>query len=387
MAPRLPAPGNRQLRPLQSRLDLHPVRERERLQQTRVGAEVEARREDPAVLFPTFQLQVPLDLPSSRRRQQPVHRQTAVVALDVQALQLQIHLPPVQLEAAPPEPVCPGVQERDPHRRARLHILAEPAPLAEQLLTAVAQGATDHPRLGDEDRLHPAQRLAFQRQCWEPLLAAFADHRLLIFSVVAATKHVGLCRWWTSASRLAFPPMDGMGSREAQLRDAYVPNRRVRLASDVAGICAALLLFGLLGTALTWWGRSAFFDLASNSHGTVKINGGFLVGPALILIALPLVLGRARQVALTRYFKTRLAIAALLWFTGLVALLVRVAGLDSSYEIEAGTYVSAALLLLGFVSTLAMWPGDLPVVQVNRKGTVREPTVAAGPRERSPTGP
>lgn len=178
-----------------------------------------------------------------------------------------------------------------------------------------------------------------------------------------------------------------MGSREAQLRDAYVPNRRVRLASDVAGICAALLLFGLLGTALTWWGRSAFFDLASNSHGTVKINGGFLVGPALILIALPLVLGRARQVALTRYFKTRLAIAALLWFTGLVALLVRVAGLDSSYEIEAGTYVSAALLLLGFVSTLAMWPGDLPVVQVNRKGTVREPTVAAGPRERSPTGP
>jgi hypothetical protein len=181
--------------------------------------------------------------------------------------------------------------------------------------------------------------------------------------------------------------MEATGSREAQMRDAYVPNRRVRLGSDVAGICAGLLLIGLLGTALTWWGRSALFDLASNSHGTVKINGGFLVGPALILIALPLVLGRARQVALTRYFKTRLAVAALLWLAGLVALLVKVTGLDASYDLEAGTYVSAGLLLLGLLSTLAMWPRGLPVVQVNRKGTVREPTAAAGPRERSPTGP
>jgi undecaprenyl pyrophosphate phosphatase UppP len=181
--------------------------------------------------------------------------------------------------------------------------------------------------------------------------------------------------------------VDAKGTQEGQLRDAYVPNRRVRLASDVAGICAALLLLGLLGTALTWWGRSALFDLASNSHETVKINGGFLVGPALILITLPLVLGRARQVALTRYFKTRLVVAALLWLAGLIVLLVRVAGLDSSYAIEAGTYVSAGLLLLGLASTLAMWPRDLPVVQVNRKGTVRDPTVAAGPRERSPTGP
>lgn len=181
--------------------------------------------------------------------------------------------------------------------------------------------------------------------------------------------------------------MDETRSGEAQLRDAYVPNRRVRLASDIAGICAALLLVGLLGSALTWWGRSALFDLAASSGETVKIDPGFLVGPALILITLPLVLGRARQVALTHYFRARLAIAALLWLAGLVVLIVKVTGLDSGYEIEAGTYVSAGLLLLGFVSTLAMWPGDLPVVQVNRKGTVREPTVAAGPRERSPTGP
>jgi hypothetical protein len=181
--------------------------------------------------------------------------------------------------------------------------------------------------------------------------------------------------------------MEATRSGEGQLRDAYVPNRRVRLASDLAGLCAVLLLVGLLGSALTWWGRSALFDLAASSGETVKIGVGFLAGPALILIVLPLVLGRARQVALKRYFKTRLAIAALFWLAGLVALVVRVAGLDASYDIEAGTYVSAGLLIVGLLSTLAMWPGDLPVAQVNRKGRVREPTAAAAPRGRSPTGP
>lgn len=181
--------------------------------------------------------------------------------------------------------------------------------------------------------------------------------------------------------------MDATGPAERQLRDAYVPNRRVRVASDVAGVCAVLLLIGLLGTAFTWWGRSALFDLAENSREAVKIDPGFLIGPALILIALPLVIGRARQLALKRWFRTRILIAALLWAAGLVALLVKVGGLDSSYDVEAGAYVSAGLLVVGLVSTLAMWPGDLPVVRVNRKGVVREPTAAAGPRERSPTGP
>lgn len=181
--------------------------------------------------------------------------------------------------------------------------------------------------------------------------------------------------------------MEAATPQEGQLREAYVPNRRVRLASDAACLCAALLLVGLLGATITWWGRSALFDLASNSLETVKIDPGFLVGPALILITLPLVFGRSRQLALKRYFRARLLAAALLWAAGLVALIVRVSGLDSSYTIEAGTYVSAGLLVIGLVSTLAMWPGDLPVMRVNRKGTVREPTAAAGPRERSLTGP
>jgi len=158
----------------------------------------------------------------------------------------------------------------------------------------------------------------------------------------------------------------------SNLRDAFVPNRRVRLASDVAGLCAVLLLLGLLGAAFTWWGRSDLFDLASSSLEAVKIDTGFLAGPILILIALPLVVGRNRQLALRQYFKTRLAIATLLWLTGFLALLARMASLDSSYSPEAGFYVSGGLMLLGLVSTLAMWPGDLPVVKIDRNGQIRE---------------
>lgn len=174
--------------------------------------------------------------------------------------------------------------------------------------------------------------------------------------------------------------MDASEGRKDQLRDAYVPNRRVRWASDVAGLCAALLLIGLLGAGFTWWERSDLFDLASSPLESIKIDTGFLVGPILILVTLPLVIGRSRQVALTRHFRARLVVAALLWAAGLIALLLRVSGLDDSYSLEAGFYVSAGLLGLGLVSTLAMWPGDLPVVKVDRKGLVREPTAAAAPR-------
>jgi hypothetical protein len=174
---------------------------------------------------------------------------------------------------------------------------------------------------------------------------------------------------------------------KGQLREAYVPNRRVRFASDVAGLCAVLLLIGLLGTAFTWWGRSDLFDLAGNSLQAVKIGTGFLVGPVLILVTLPLVIGRSKQLALKRYFRIRLALTAVLWLAGLAILVAKVSGLDATYEMEAGTYVSAGLMAMGLISTLAMWPGDLPTVQIDRKGMVREPTAAAGPRACFRTGP
>lgn len=181
--------------------------------------------------------------------------------------------------------------------------------------------------------------------------------------------------------------MDATTPQGNQLCEAYLPSRRVRLASNVASLCAALLLIGLVGAAFTWWGRSALFDLASNSLETVKIDTGFLVGPALILILLPLVFGRSRQLALKRHFRARLLVVAFLWAAGIIALIVKVAALDSSYAIEAGTYVSAGLMAFGLAATLAMWPDDLEVVAINRKGLVPDPTAAAAPRERSPTGP
>ncbi|HEX8752474.1 MAG TPA: hypothetical protein VF731_03580 [Solirubrobacterales bacterium] len=155
------------------------------------------------------------------------------------------------------------------------------------------------------------------------------------------------------------------------LRDAYLPNRRVRLASDVAALCVAGLLLGLLGAAVTWWGRSDLFDLASESRQVVKLDTGYFVGPVLILVTLPLVFGRSRQVALKRWFRLRLLAAALLWIAGLAVLVAKMSGLDG-YTVEAGTYVIGALLVLGLIATLAMWPRGLEQVYVDREGHVRE---------------
>ncbi len=162
---------------------------------------------------------------------------------------------------------------------------------------------------------------------------------------------------------------------QMNLREAYVPSLRVRLGSDVASICALGLLIGLIGSGLTWFGRSDFFDLAEDSLGTVKIGLGFLAGPVAILAALPLVLATPRRMALTRLYRTRIVIAAALWVAGLVILVVKVSGLDG-YTLKAGTYVSAVLLAVGLLGTLAMWPNGLEVVTVNRQGVVQHPRSA-----------
>ena len=159
-----------------------------------------------------------------------------------------------------------------------------------------------------------------------------------------------------------------------QLREAYLPNRRVRLASDVAALCAAGLLIGLLGSGLTWWDRSALFDLASNSRQVVKLGLGYLVGPIAILAVLPLVFGRGRQLGLKHLFKARLLLAGALWVAGLIVLVAKVSNLDG-YTIGAGTYVAAGLLVVGLLSTLAMWPTGLSLVKIDRQGMER---VAAG---------
>lgn len=156
------------------------------------------------------------------------------------------------------------------------------------------------------------------------------------------------------------------------LREAYVPNRRVRLASDLAGLCAAAILLGLIGTALTWDRHAALFDLASSSRDTVKLGTGYLAGPVLILLALPLVVGRPLQLALVHRYRLRLTLAALLWVAGIAILAAKLAGLEDE-QLQAGAYVTAGLLLVGLLATLAMWPRGLETVQVNRKGRVPSP--------------
>lgn len=96
-----------------------------------------------------------------------------------------------------------------------------------------------------------------------------------------------------------------------------------------------------------------------------------MAGPVLILVALPLVFGLPRQVALTRLFRPRLILAATLWIAGLVILIGKVSDLDGS-TLEAGTFVTGGLVVMGFLATLAMWPSGLQVVMVDRAGRVRE---------------
>jgi hypothetical protein len=156
------------------------------------------------------------------------------------------------------------------------------------------------------------------------------------------------------------------------LRPAYRPNRRVRLASDIAGLCAVGLLVGVLGSAVTWWDRSALFDFAESSRQVVKLGISYLFGPAAILITLPLVFGRRRQLALRRWFRARLALAALLWVAGIVVLVDKVTGLPDRYTVQAGTYIAAALLLVGLLATVAMWPAGLQEVEVDLAGRVHE---------------
>ena len=162
-------------------------------------------------------------------------------------------------------------------------------------------------------------------------------------------------------------------AKPGQLRDAYVPNRRVRLASDVASACAIALLIGLLATAFTWNDRVALFDLARSELQVVKLGLGYLAGPLLILAVLPLVLGRSRQVGNNRRCRERLALGAALWIAGLGILFGKLSDLGPAFTAQAGAYVTAALLVAGLVATLLMWPRGLDIVRVDRGGAVRTP--------------
>lgn len=151
-------------------------------------------------------------------------------------------------------------------------------------------------------------------------------------------------------------------------REVYLAPTRVYVAAIVAQVCAAGLFIGVLGAIFTWDEHSAVFDLANGPHGSAKAELGYLFGPALILILLPLVRHRAPHVAFAGRYRERLAAATMLWVIGLVLLVTHLTGLEDEYTLQLGAYVAPALIGIGLLATLAMWPAGLARVKMDRRG-------------------
>ncbi len=157
---------------------------------------------------------------------------------------------------------------------------------------------------------------------------------------------------------------------QAHTAGVYLVTPRVYWASLAAQICAAGLTIGVLGSIFTWGDSSALFDLADSPHGISKPELGYLFGPVLILVVLPLVRRREPRVAYVHRYRTRLVAALALWVAGLVALLTHLAGLSDEYTLQAGAYVAGTLIVAGLLATLAMWPAGLATGSFDRRGGV-----------------
>lgn len=155
-----------------------------------------------------------------------------------------------------------------------------------------------------------------------------------------------------------------------QTREVYLASGRVYVAGIVAQVCAACLLIGVLGAIFTWGKHSAVLDFANSPHGTAKAELGFLFGPALILILLPLVRWRRPHVAYSGYYRERLLAAIALWAIGLVLLIDHLTGLEAEYTLQFGAFVAPALIGIGLLATLAMWPAGLATAEMDRRGEV-----------------
>jgi len=157
---------------------------------------------------------------------------------------------------------------------------------------------------------------------------------------------------------------------DAHTSEVYLATTRVWLGSLVAQVCAAALTIGVIGSIATWDHSSALFDFADSPHGVSKPELGFLFGPALILVLLPIVRRRKPRVAYVRRYRVRLGIALALWVAGLIALVVHLAGLNDEYTLKAGAYVASVLIVTGLIATLAMWPNGLATGVFDRRGEV-----------------
>lgn len=153
-------------------------------------------------------------------------------------------------------------------------------------------------------------------------------------------------------------------------REVYLATSRVYVASIVAQLCAAGLFVGVLGAVFTWGKSSALFDLANGPHGIAKPELGFLLGPALILLALPNVRHRRPHVTYAKRYRLRLAAALALWAVGFVLLIDHLTSLGDEYELQAGAYIAVPLIAVGLLATLAMWPAGLGTGLFDRRGDV-----------------
>jgi len=167
------------------------------------------------------------------------------------------------------------------------------------------------------------------------------------------------------------PASAGVDGDAYQARAVYLVPTRIFVAGVVAQLCAAGCFVGVLGAIFTWDETSALFDFANSPHGISKPELGFLFGPALILVLLPVVRRRGPRVAYARRYRARVAAAAALWLVGLVVLVNHLSGFDSEYTFQAGAYVATTLISVGLLATLAMWPAGLRSGTIDRRGGVQ----------------
>lgn len=205
---RLDDRGDAQPRPAQRDLHAQHVREGERRQQLR-GRKVEACVQARATRVNAD----PLELPSTRGRQQPMDRQPMLLRTNPSTVARQLDAPPTDLIAPPREPVRPRVQQRNPGRRAARGVSRRATGNMQKLIAKMRKQRPKHPRAGNERRTDPRLRRA-QLNRLEPidgrLASTFGHLHAQRLSKAGAAAAI-IQRSWERATAFA----GGVGSERA----------------------------------------------------------------------------------------------------------------------------------------------------------------------------
>ncbi len=203
---------------------------------------------------------------------------------------------------------------------------------------------------------------------------------------------------WTEHRIPAEPPQE---RQPLEIRPAYMANLRVQIALAFASLSALALFFlTIIAWGTTQTGSPSPLDLAASTTTAAKPGIGFVIGPILIVLAIPWLRKGRRPVVqgpvtdlsgpvlleapprsgrerrqwmrmgnlVSFYygsaFRARIAIVTVLWVVGIVILVGALASLGSEYEIKSGTYIFASLLGVGLVATILSWPFRLREARV-----------------------